>query len=72
MVTSAPGATVDSGTLVWDDGALAAGASVTHNVTFTAGAGVDSTIALGGVTQSALYDPVPANNGAITTVQLGP
>jgi PQQ-dependent dehydrogenase (methanol/ethanol family) len=70
-VAAAPGASLDRGTLVWSDGALAPGASVTHAVTFTVGPGVHADTAIGGVAEAAVTDPDVSNNAALTTLQLG-
>ena len=71
-VISAPGASLDHGTLVWAAQHLAAGASVTYHATLAVAAGVHGTVQLGGVTTgAATYDPDPADNAAFLTVRLG-
>jgi Domain of unknown function DUF11 len=69
-VTGAGGATVDSGTLVWTDGLLAAGTTVTHAVTFSVDAEVDTSTTFGGFAY-AVDDPDLSNNTAVNTIRLG-
>lgn len=71
FLASAPGATVDSGNLVWTDGFLAAGAGLTHTATFRVHQNVHQSTYIGGDTESAVDDPNPANNAAIEEIRLG-
>jgi YVTN family beta-propeller protein len=71
FVATAPGATVDSGDLVWNDAALAAGTSVTHTATFIVHQNVHASTHIGGVTESAVDDPDLANNAAIEAIRFG-
>jgi hypothetical protein len=71
QVASAPGATLQTGSLVWTNPSLAPGASLTRTVTFTVGADIHTTIGIGGVTESADDDPDLTNNAVIAVVRLG-
>jgi hypothetical protein len=62
---------VDSGDLVWNDAALAAGTSVTHTATFIVHQNVHASTHIGGVTESAVDDPDLANNAAIEAIRFG-
>jgi DNA-binding beta-propeller fold protein YncE len=71
-VTSAPGASLDTGTLAWLDAAIQPGASITHEVTFTVAKNVHANASIGGVSVSfAEKDRDLANDDAIATIRLG-
>jgi YVTN family beta-propeller protein len=72
IVTAAPGATRQAGTLDWSHAALAATQTVTYPVTIKVGATSPSPATLGAVTENDGYDPNPANNAAVTTIQITP
>jgi Domain of unknown function DUF11 len=69
-VIAAPGATTKLGTVDWVDPTLTPAAKVVYHVTFKVGAHPPDTATIGGDAVSTAYDPHPANNVAITTVQL--
>jgi YVTN family beta-propeller protein len=71
-VTSAPGATIHSGTPVWTIPALASGQSVVYPVTLEVDADTNTVATIGAVTEDDGYDPNPANNADMSTIRLLP
>jgi hypothetical protein len=69
-VAASPGATLNSDTFDWIDPTLAPGASITHHVTFTVTAPTPTSVTFGAVAEGDGHDPNPANNAAITTIQI--
>jgi YVTN family beta-propeller protein len=70
-VTSAPGATRKTGSVVFHDRSLTTGTTVTYKVSIAVAAGVHATTAIGAVAESDDYDPHLANNAAISVIRLG-
>jgi hypothetical protein len=71
-VTSAPGATIHSGTLRWADPSVPFATKTVYPVTFKVGAHTHATVGIGGVSEGDRYDADLINNDAIAALQLGP